>query len=112
MVPPNYPDFPDRADLPAMTEDEARAALDLLRLLVAAGDADCYTAAGGPRKDGRYFWNVWIESHVIPGGKRIPLREWAASMLCIPHTPDDRYTLTDAGRRYLADHGGDGGEAA
>jgi hypothetical protein len=107
MVPPNYPDFPAREDLPRLTDDEAAAALSLLRLLVAAGDVDVYTAAGGPRKDGRYLWNCWIESHVIPGGKRIPLREWAAGALCLPHGPEDAYTLTEAGRAYLAEHGGD-----
>jgi len=86
-----------------MTDDEARAALDLLRLLVAAGDMDVYTAAGGVRSDGRYLWNCWLERE----RKRIPLRQWAAKMLCRPHSPDDTYTLTEAGRAYLASHSND-----
>jgi hypothetical protein len=107
MVPPNYPDFPERLDLPRLTDKEAAAALALLRLLVDQGAVDVYTAAGGVRADGRYLWNCWIESHILPGGKRIPLREWAAGVMLLPHHPDDTYTLTEAGRAYLAAHSND-----
>jgi hypothetical protein len=84
------PDFPERADLPNLTDNEADAALGLLHLLVQGYAAEDYTAAGYPDPlTGRYFWNVWIEHHVIAGGKRIPLREWAANAVCRDFTPDD-----------------------
>jgi hypothetical protein len=37
------PDFPERVDLPYLTDREAGAALCLLRLLVEAGAAEVYT---------------------------------------------------------------------
>jgi hypothetical protein len=39
----NKPEWPERADLPWLTDKEASAALCLLRLLVQAGAADVYT---------------------------------------------------------------------
>jgi len=39
----DFPDFPERADLPHLSEQEAEAALALLRLLVAQGQATVYT---------------------------------------------------------------------
>jgi hypothetical protein len=82
-------DFPERVDLPYLTDREASAALGLLRLLVDYGAAEVYTAAGGPRADGRYLWNVWLhESVAPPSGRRIPLREWAARSVCVDYTPE------------------------
>jgi hypothetical protein len=84
------PDFPTSADLPGLTPREAVAALGLLRLLISAEQVEVYTAAGGPDANGLYFWNVWINhSDQCPGGKRIPLREWAASVVCRDFDPDE-----------------------
>jgi hypothetical protein len=84
------PDFPTSADLPGLTPHEALAALGLLRLLIDARAAEVYTAAGSYDPiTGRYKWNVWLEHHVVPGGKRIPLRDWAASVVCRDLDPDD-----------------------
>jgi hypothetical protein len=81
---PDKPTFPDPRDVsPPLTPRKALAALGLLRLLVDSGVAEIYTAAGGPRADGLYFWNIWLNASVAPpGGKRIPLREWAANVVC------------------------------
>ncbi|HEY7092239.1 MAG TPA: hypothetical protein VH393_03615 [Ktedonobacterales bacterium] len=81
------PDFPDPRDLPRLTPQEAMAALGLLRLLVDQDVAAVYTAASGIQEDGRYFWNVWLNHPVVPGGKRIPLREWAAAAVCRDDAP-------------------------
>jgi len=83
------PDFPTAQDAPDLTPHEALAALGLLRLLVDAGAAEVYTAAGGLRADGLYLWNIWLSDRITPGGKRIPLREWAARAVCRDYTPDD-----------------------
>ena len=83
------PDFPMAQDVPDLTPHEALAALGLLRLLVDAGAAEVYTAAGGLRADGLYLWNIWLSDRITPGGKRIPLREWAARAVCCDYTPDD-----------------------
>jgi hypothetical protein len=81
----NRPSFPERLDLPRLTDNEAAAALRLARLLLDRGEIDLYTAAGGPRADGRHLWNVWLEKE----RQRIPLREWAARCFCQLCPPDD-----------------------
>jgi hypothetical protein len=73
------PDFPTRADLPHLDEQSAAAALDLLRLLVRRGDVEVYTAAGGIRPNGRYFWNTW-DNHTR---MRVELEKWAFMALCL-----------------------------
>jgi hypothetical protein len=83
------PDFPTSADLPQLTPGQAMAALGLLRLLLDSGMAEVYTAAGGLRADGLYLWNIWLSDRITPGGKRVPLREWAANVVCRDFTPDD-----------------------
>ena len=82
------PDWPDRVDLPYLTDKEAEAALCLLRLLVQAGAADVYTQPLPDPVTGRWRWNVWLGEQIKPGGERIELREWAARALCIPYRPD------------------------
>jgi len=81
------PDFPERVDLPYLTDREAGAALCLLQLLVEAGAAEVYTQPI-PGSDGRYRWNVWLGEQIKPGGERIELREWAARALCVEYRPD------------------------
>jgi hypothetical protein len=83
------PDFPERVDLPFLTDKEANAALGLLRLLVETGAAEVYTQPVPDPITCRYRWNVWLNHHVVPGGKRIELREWAAGVVCRDFTPDD-----------------------
>jgi hypothetical protein len=74
------PDFPERADLPRFTDAEAYRALDELRRLVSADLADVYTQPFTP-EDERARWNVWLGHRLIPGGQRLELDEWAASLL-------------------------------
>jgi hypothetical protein len=92
-MPQPSPDFPARDDLPHLSPPAASAALDLLRLLIHRGDCEVYTAAGGPRANGRYFWNVWD----CRTWERVELEKWAFMALCLDPDGDD---------------GGDGGEAA
>jgi hypothetical protein len=73
---PNRPTFPERQDLPALTDSAAEAALATLRYLVARDAVDVYSrpvrgAAGQLR------WNIWISEEVIVGGVRLELQEWA-----------------------------------
>jgi len=81
------PDFPERADLPHLTDREASAALCLLKLLVEAGAADVYRRPFTPEGQ-RPRWNVWLGEQIKPGGERIDLREWAARSLYMDYTPD------------------------
>jgi hypothetical protein len=82
------PDFPERLDLPYLTDSEASAALCLLRLLVQAGAADVYTQPLADRVTGRWRWNVWLGHQIKPGGERIELQEWAARALRVPYRPE------------------------
>ncbi|HEY1388861.1 MAG TPA: hypothetical protein VGF38_09980 [Ktedonobacterales bacterium] len=81
------PEYPERADLPHLTDKEASAALCLLRLLVEADVADVYTQPFTP-PDERPRWNVWLGHQIRPGGERIELRQWAARSLCVDFQPD------------------------
>jgi hypothetical protein len=81
------PEFPERADLPHLTDKEASAALHLLRLLVEADVADVYTQPFTPPGE-RPRWNVWLGHQIKPGGERVELREWAARSLCVEYRPD------------------------
>jgi hypothetical protein len=81
------PDFPQRLDLPQLTDKEAFAALGLLRLLVSAGTADIYMRPFTPEGE-RPRWNVWLGEQIKPGGERLDLREWAARALCVEYSPD------------------------
>lgn len=70
------PEFPERADLPFLTDNEAAAALRLARLLLERGAIDLYTRpVRGP--DGRWRWNVWLEE----ARRRVPLGDWAAEAI-------------------------------
>jgi hypothetical protein len=97
------PDFPERVDLPRMTDKEAEAALGLLRLLVSSGAADVYTRPFTPEGE-RPRWNVWLGERITPGGQRLDLRDWAARALC-------RYDLMTRGCPDSPDSP-DGGDAA
>jgi hypothetical protein len=81
------PDFPERVDLPFLTDKEASAAMCLLRLLVDAGAAEVCTQPVPDAMTGRYRWNVWLNEQINPGGERIELQEWAARALCLPYKP-------------------------
>lgn len=71
------PDFPTRADLPALSQEQAAAALEALRDLVAQDLAHVYTR-GFRRPGERWRFNVWLgEELVPPGGERLTLDEWA-----------------------------------
>jgi|GEM_PF-5699971 len=82
---PPSPDFPSRADLPHLSSIQAHAALDLLRLLVRSGQLEIYTAAGGIRPNGRYFWNTWDNSTRM----RVELEKWAFLALCLDYDGGD-----------------------
>src|SRR5690242_15813184 len=71
---PDFPDFPTRADLPHLSDQEAAAALALLRLLVAQGQATVYTRPYTPEGE-RPRWNVWDMTSGT--GRRIELEPWA-----------------------------------
>jgi hypothetical protein len=70
------PEFPTREDLPALSGEEAEAALTELQWLVAQDLTDVYTQ---PFRDvgERYRWNVWLGHELVRGGLRIDLQEWA-----------------------------------
>src|SRR5262245_27429199 len=75
---PDVPEFPERADLPRLSDQEAEAALALLRLLVAQGQATVYTRPYTPESE-RPRWNVWgINSGK---GHRVELEPWAIGVL-------------------------------
>jgi hypothetical protein len=75
---PNIPDFPERADLPHLSEQEAAAALALLRLLVAQDQATVYTRPYTPERE-RPRWNVW--DMTAGTGRRVELEPWARGVL-------------------------------
>jgi hypothetical protein len=81
------PDFPERADLPHLTDKEAHAALRLLQLLVEGGVADVYTRPFMPEGQ-RSLWNVWFGEQIKSAGERIDLREWAERSLYIDYRLD------------------------
>jgi hypothetical protein len=85
---PPSPDFPTATDLPHLSPHAAMAALGLLRLLIAAGHAEVYTAAGSSHRP-RPLWNVWLTQGC---GRRVELEVWAFEVLCRdddPVDPDD-----------------------
>ena len=90
---PKRPEFPSTDDLCNLSLDDARLALDALRVLVKLELVDVYSSAGS--NDTR--WNVW--SNVTR--KRTPLPEWAAAWL------ETWYNTTPP-----TDNGPDGGDAA
>jgi hypothetical protein len=81
------PEFPERADLPRFTDDEAYRALTELRYLVDTDRADVYTQPFHEPKQ-RPRWNVWLGHQLVPGGQRLELDEWAASFLASPNGGD------------------------
>jgi hypothetical protein len=86
-TPPPAP-FPERLDLPFLTDREAYAALGLLKLLVEAGAADVYRRPFTPEGE-RPRWNVWLNEQIKPGGEQIELQDWAARTLCVHYRPDE-----------------------
>ena len=81
---PDFADFPQRADLPHLREQEAEAALALLRLLVAQDRASVYTRPYTPEGE-RPRWNVWDMSS--GKGRRVELEPWAIGVL-VPRAAD------------------------
>jgi hypothetical protein len=75
---PDLPDFSERADLPHLSEQEAEAALALLRLLVAQDRASVYTRPYTPEGE-RPRWNVWDTT--AGKGRRVELEPWARGVL-------------------------------
>jgi hypothetical protein len=75
---PNLPEFPERADLPHLSEQEAETALALLRLLVAQDQATVYTRPYTPEGE-RPRWNVW--DMTAGTGRRVELEPWARGVL-------------------------------
>jgi hypothetical protein len=75
------PDFPERADLPHLTDKEAEAALSLLRLMVANDQASVYTRPYTPEGE-RPRWNVW--DMTSPRRRRVELETWAIEVLFPP----------------------------
>jgi hypothetical protein len=71
-------DFPERADLPHLSDQEAAAALALLRLLVAQDRATVYTRPYTPEGE-RPRWNVW--DMTSGQGRRVELEPWAMGVL-------------------------------
>jgi hypothetical protein len=82
---PSHPDAPavldfrERADLPHLGDQEAAAALALLRLLVAQDRATVYTLPYTP-EGARPRWNVW--DMTAGTGRRVELEPWAMGVLC------------------------------
>lgn len=74
------PEFPSVADLPNLSQEDARRALAVLRTLVESDLADVYSSAGS--FDTR--WNVWSNIRWC----RIPLQEWAADLMEYPTPPE------------------------
>jgi hypothetical protein len=74
----DFPDFPERADLPHLSEQEVEAALALLRLLVAQDHANVYTRPYTPEGE-RPRWNVWETTS--GRGRRVELEPWAIGVL-------------------------------
>jgi hypothetical protein len=79
---PIVPDFPECADLPHLSDQEAEAALELLRLLVDQGRASVYTRPYTPEGK-RPRWNVW-DMTVPRKGRRVELEPWAMGVLSPP----------------------------
>lgn len=80
-------DFPERVHLPHLTDKEATAALELLRLLVARDEATVYqqpyTPAGeAPR------WSIWINATEDAPGQSYALETWAIQALFPPAPPE------------------------
>jgi hypothetical protein len=75
---PVFPDFPERADLPHLSDQEAEAALTLLRSLVAQDQATVYTRPYTPEGE-RPRWNVW--DMTSGKGRRVELEPWALGVL-------------------------------
>jgi hypothetical protein len=72
------PEFPGLADLPHLSDQEAEAALSLLRLMVAHDQADVYTQPFTP-EGARPRWNVWDTTS--GQGRRVELETWAIGVL-------------------------------
>jgi hypothetical protein len=79
-------DFPERVALPHLTDNEAAAALNLLRLLVECGQADVYTQGYTPTGEAPR-WSVWINPTADAPGQSYTLETWAISIL-FPSTND------------------------
>jgi hypothetical protein len=71
-------DFPERADLPHLSDQEAEAALALLRSLVEQDRASVYTRASTP-EGARPRWSVWDTTSGT--GRRLELEPWALGVL-------------------------------
>jgi hypothetical protein len=75
---PDSSEFPERADLPHLSDQEAEAALALLRLLVAQDRATVDTRPYTPEGE-RRRWNVWETTS--GKGRRVELEPWAIGAL-------------------------------
>src|SRR5689334_1090787 len=73
-----HPEFPERADLPHLSDQEAEAALALLRVLVEQDRASVYTRPYTPEGK-RARWNVWDMTYAT--GRRVELEPWARGAL-------------------------------
>lgn len=83
---PSQPDFPERVHLAHLTDKEATAALDLLRLLVARNEATVYQQPYTPTGEAPR-WSVWINSTADAPSQSYTLETWAISVL-FPSTKD------------------------
>jgi hypothetical protein len=81
----DYPEFPERADLPRLSDEQAEAALGLLRLLVAQDLATVYTRPYTPEGE-RRRWNVW--DMTSGKGRRVELEPWAKDVF----SPGDAFS--------------------
>jgi hypothetical protein len=78
--------FPERVDLPHLTDKEATAALELLRLLVARDEAKVYQQPYTPTGEAPR-WSVWINAAENAPGQSYALETWASCVLLLPdHT--------------------------
>jgi hypothetical protein len=77
---PPKPAFPERVHLPHLTDIEATAALDLLRLLVARNEATVYQQTYTPAGEAPHR-SVWINSALDAPGQSYALETWAISAL-------------------------------
>jgi hypothetical protein len=77
---PDVPDSPERADLPHLSDQEAGAALALLRLLVAQHQATVYTRPSTPEGE-RPRWNVWDTT--AGTGRRLEFEPCVMDLRCL-----------------------------
>jgi hypothetical protein len=72
------PDFPERGDIPHLSDQEAEAALAIVRLLVAQDQAAVYTRPYTSEGE-RPQWNV--RDMTSGKGRRVELEPWAMDVL-------------------------------